>query len=93
MSFKSFFVDWGVYRNNRFYLVLQAFGVKSVVHAKKAKHHAAEKEQKRLHLPKIDRNYGEAPPFVVVVQGPPGVLSLRLMLHFHSRFCLFSHKF
>ncbi|CAA0172743.1 unnamed protein product [Arabidopsis thaliana] len=52
---------------------LKAFGVKSVVHAKKAKHHAAEKEQKRLHLPKIDRNYGEAPPFVVVVQGPPGV--------------------
>ncbi|CAL9213962.1 unnamed protein product [Arabidopsis halleri] len=51
----------------------KAFGYSSALRAKKSKSHAAEKDQKRLHLPKIDRTYGEAPPFVVVVQGPPGV--------------------
>ncbi|KFK23541.1 hypothetical protein AALP_AAs66918U000300 [Arabis alpina] len=34
-----------------------------------------EKEQKRLHIPTIDRTYdGQSPPpYIVVVQGPPGV--------------------
>ncbi|KAL9413501.1 hypothetical protein AB3S75_042063 [Citrus x aurantiifolia] len=34
---------------------------------------ATEKEQRQLHIPTIDRSYGEPPPYVVVVQGPPQV--------------------
>ncbi|RID48923.1 LOW QUALITY PROTEIN: hypothetical protein BRARA_I05396 [Brassica rapa] len=51
----------------------KAFSFTSAAKAKILKLHAAEKEQKRIHLPSIDRNYGDPPPFVVVVQGPPGV--------------------
>ncbi|XP_009118525.1 ribosome biogenesis protein BMS1 homolog [Brassica rapa] len=51
----------------------KAFSFTSAAKAKILKLHAAEKEQKRIHLPTIDRNYGDPPPFVVVVQGPPGV--------------------
>ncbi|CAH8391677.1 unnamed protein product [Eruca vesicaria subsp. sativa] len=51
----------------------RAFTVRSSVNAKTSKLHAVEKEQKRIHLPTIDRNYNDPPPFVVVVQGPPGV--------------------
>lgn len=35
--------------------------------------HATEKEQRRLHLPTVDRAIGEPPPYVVLVQGPPQV--------------------
>lgn len=83
----------GVYGENRLCLVLQAFGFNSAVRAKRSESRATEKEQKRLHLPTIDRTYGEPPPFVVVVQGPPGVLCFRLMWRFHSRIWLFSLKF
>ncbi|EOA39223.1 hypothetical protein CARUB_v10012207mg [Capsella rubella] len=51
----------------------KAFSFKSARRAQLAESHATEKEQKRLHLPKIDRTYGDPPPVVVVVQGPPGV--------------------
>ncbi|KAG2260227.1 hypothetical protein Bca52824_079521 [Brassica carinata] len=51
----------------------RAFAVKSAVKAKREKIRDAEKEQRRIHLPTIDRTYGEPPPFVVVVQGPPRV--------------------
>ncbi|CAH2038734.1 unnamed protein product [Thlaspi arvense] len=51
----------------------RAFAVKSGVKAKRLQARSAEKEQKRIHLPTIDRTYGEPPPFVIVVQGPPGV--------------------
>ena len=42
--------------------------------AKRSMMRTAEKEQRRLHIPTIDRSYGEPPPYVVVVQGPPQVL-------------------
>ncbi|KAJ4895376.1 P-loop containing nucleoside triphosphate hydrolases superfamily protein [Raphanus sativus] len=51
----------------------RAFADKSAVKAKREKMRDVEKEQRRIHLPTIDRNYGDPPPFVVVVQGPPGV--------------------
>lgn len=41
--------------------------------AKRLQSRATEKEQKRLHIPTIDRTTGEPAPFVVVVQGPPQV--------------------
>ncbi|KAJ1410469.1 Ribosome biogenesis protein BMS1/TSR1, C-terminal [Sesbania bispinosa] len=41
--------------------------------AKRLQSRAVEKEQRRLHVPIIDRSYGEPPPYVVVVQGPPQV--------------------
>lgn len=41
--------------------------------AKRLQSRAAEKEQRRLHVPTIDRSTGELPPFIVVVQGPPKV--------------------
>ena len=41
--------------------------------AKRLQSRTVEKEQRRLHVPVIDRAYGEPPPFVIVVQGPPQV--------------------
>lgn len=41
--------------------------------AKKLQARATEKEQKRLHVPTIDRSTGEPAPYVIVVQGPPKV--------------------
>ncbi|XP_042382538.1 ribosome biogenesis protein BMS1 homolog [Zingiber officinale] len=51
----------------------KAFAFNSAVKAKRLQSRAAEKEQRRLHVPTIDRSTGEQPPFVVVVQGPPKV--------------------
>lgn len=51
----------------------QAFAFTSSVKAKRLQSRATEKEQKRLHVPTIDRNIGEPAPFVIVVQGPPQV--------------------
>ncbi|KAL5060638.1 hypothetical protein RYX36_032242 [Vicia faba] len=51
----------------------KAFGFSSSKKVKQLQSRAVEKEQRRLHVPIIDRTYGEAPPFVIVVQGPPGV--------------------
>ncbi|KAL0323797.1 UNVERIFIED_CONTAM: Ribosome biogenesis protein BMS1 [Sesamum calycinum] len=48
----------------------KAFAFTSTVKAKRLQSRATEKEQKRLHVPKIDRTTGEPAPFVVVVQGP-----------------------
>ncbi|KAK4855734.1 hypothetical protein QYF36_010327 [Acer negundo] len=51
----------------------KAFAFTSSVKAKRLQSRAVEKEQRRLHIPTIDRSYGEAPPYVIVVQGPPQV--------------------
>ncbi|KAK6140790.1 hypothetical protein DH2020_025471 [Rehmannia glutinosa] len=51
----------------------KAFAFTSTVKAKRLQSRATEKEQKRLHVPTIDRTTGEPAPFVVVVQGPPQV--------------------
>lgn len=46
--------------------------------AKKLQSRTVEKEQRKLHVPTIERNYGEPPPFVVVVHGPPQVWEVRV---------------
>nr|KYP66001.1 hypothetical protein KK1_012279 [Cajanus cajan] len=51
----------------------RAFAFSSSNKAKRLQSRAVEKEQRRLHVPIIDRSYGEPAPFVVVVQGPPQV--------------------
>ncbi|KDP37695.1 hypothetical protein JCGZ_06352 [Jatropha curcas] len=51
----------------------KAFAFTSTVKAKRLQSRAVEKEQRRLHVPVIDRSYGEPPPYVVVVHGPPKV--------------------
>ncbi|KAJ8774790.1 hypothetical protein K2173_017236 [Erythroxylum novogranatense] len=51
----------------------KAFAFRSAVKAKRLQSRAVEKEQKRLHVPIIDRTYGEPAPYVVVVHGPPQV--------------------
>ncbi|XP_024157177.1 ribosome biogenesis protein BMS1 homolog isoform X1 [Rosa chinensis] len=51
----------------------KAFAFSSTVKAKRLQSRAVEKEQRRLHVPTIDRSYGEQPPFVVLVHGPPKV--------------------
>ncbi|KAL4178746.1 hypothetical protein AMTRI_Chr13g116660 [Amborella trichopoda] len=51
----------------------KAFAFRSSVKAKRLQSHASEKEQRRLHLPVIDRSTGEPAPYVVVVHGPPKV--------------------
>ncbi|XP_021906755.1 LOW QUALITY PROTEIN: ribosome biogenesis protein BMS1 homolog [Carica papaya] len=51
----------------------KAFAFRSAVKAKRLQSRAVEKEQRRLHLPTVDRSYGEPSPYVVVVQGPPQV--------------------
>ncbi|XP_073159506.1 uncharacterized protein [Henckelia pumila] len=51
----------------------KAFAFTSTVKAKRLQARATEKEQRKLHVPTIDRTTGEPAPFVVVVQGPPQV--------------------
>uniref|UniRef100_A0A7N0T9Q8 Bms1-type G domain-containing protein n=1 Tax=Kalanchoe fedtschenkoi TaxID=63787 RepID=A0A7N0T9Q8_KALFE len=51
----------------------KAFAFKSSVKARRLHTHSTEKEQRRLHLPTVDRAIGEPPPYVVLVQGPPQV--------------------
>lgn len=51
----------------------KAFSFNSNVKAKRLQSRTVEKEQRRLHFPTINHSYGEPPPFVVVVQGPPQV--------------------
>ena len=51
----------------------KAFAFSSSNKAKRLQSRAVEKEQRRLRVPVIDRSYGEPPPYVVVVQGPPQV--------------------
>ena len=49
----------------------RAFIFKSSSKAKKARTIAAEKQQRKLRVPVVDRQSNEPPPYVVVVQGPP----------------------
>ncbi|XP_073101345.1 uncharacterized protein [Elaeis guineensis] len=51
----------------------KAFAFSSSAKAKRLQSRASEKEQRRLHIPTIDRSTGEPAPFVVVVHGPPKV--------------------
>ncbi|XP_048236056.1 ribosome biogenesis protein bms1 [Ricinus communis] len=51
----------------------KAFAFNSSVKAKRLQSRAVEKEQRRLHVPTIDRSYGEPAPYVVLVHGPPQV--------------------
>lgn len=51
----------------------RAFIFSSRGKAKIQKARTAEKEQRRMHVPMIDRASEEPPPFTVLVQGPPGV--------------------
>lgn len=51
----------------------KAFAFSSTVKAKRMQNRASEKEQRRLHVPMIDRSTGEPAPYIVVVQGPPKV--------------------
>ncbi|KAL8129296.1 hypothetical protein V2J09_018451 [Rumex salicifolius] len=51
----------------------KAFAFRSNVKAKRMQSRTVEKEQRRLHIPTVDRSTGEDPPFVVVVHGPPQV--------------------
>ncbi|KAL6660092.1 hypothetical protein ACP70R_002214 [Stipagrostis hirtigluma subsp. patula] len=51
----------------------KAFAFRSAAKAKRLQARSAEIEQRRLHVPIMDRSIGEPPPFVVVVQGPPQV--------------------
>ena len=56
--------------------------------AKRLQARATEKEQKRLHVPTVDRSTGEPAPFVVVVQGPPKVIPMVSILFFTACFNL-----
>ncbi|KAK9932234.1 hypothetical protein M0R45_019480 [Rubus argutus] len=51
----------------------KAFAFSSTAKAKRLQSRSVEKEQRRLHVPTIDRSYGEQPPYVVLVHGPPKV--------------------
>ncbi|VFR02601.1 unnamed protein product [Cuscuta campestris] len=58
------------------------------VKAKRLQARDVEKEQRRLHVPKIDRATGEPAPYVVVVQGPPKVgksLLIRCLIKHYTR--------
>jgi len=49
----------------------RAFIFKSSSKAKRARTIAAEKQQRKLRVPIVDRQSNEPPPYVVLVQGPP----------------------
>lgn len=57
----------------------KAFAFSSTVKAKRLQSRSVEKEQRRLHVPTIDRSYGEQPPYVVLVHGPPKVYIVYLI--------------
>jgi hypothetical protein len=64
-------------------LELQAFSFRSSVKAKRLQAISAEKDQRRLHVPVIDRAAEEPPPYIVVVQGPPQVCSISCPVVFY----------
>ncbi|KAG0630203.1 hypothetical protein M758_1G161900 [Ceratodon purpureus] len=51
----------------------KAFTFNSAKKAKRLQARTAEKDQRRLHVPIVDRATGEPPPYVIVVHGPPQV--------------------
>ena len=63
----------------------QAFIFASGGRAKRERTRNAEKEQRRLHVPISENVTDEPPPFVVVVQGPPGVRILHGFPSFRSQ--------
>ena len=66
---------WKPSNQTTFAFFFQAFAFQSAAKAKRLQARSAEIEQRRLHVPIMDRSLGEPPPFVVVVQGPPQVRS------------------
>ncbi|KAJ4764305.1 P-loop containing nucleoside triphosphate hydrolases superfamily protein [Rhynchospora pubera] len=66
----------------------KAFAFTSSTKAKKLQSRTAEIEQRRLHMPVMDRSIGEPPPFVVVVQGPPQVgksLLIKCLVKYYTK--------
>ncbi|KAM1873072.1 hypothetical protein ACFX13_006958 [Malus domestica] len=51
----------------------KAFAYQSAGKAQRLHSRDVEKQQRRLHVPTIDRSYGEPAPYVVLVHGPPKV--------------------
>lgn len=51
----------------------KAFIFKSRGKAKIQRARTAEKDQRRMHVPAVEKNVEEPPPFTILVQGPPGV--------------------
>ncbi len=51
----------------------QAFAFNSGIRANRTIQRTLDKDQKRLHVPMVDRTPVEAPPIVIAVVGPPGV--------------------
>ena len=69
------------------YLSLQAFAPTSGRNANLQGRRKAEKDQTRLHVPRVDRTPDdEPPPVVVAVVGPPGVGKSTLMKSLVKRF-------
>ncbi|KAH7820486.1 putative ribosome biogenesis protein BMS1 [Monocercomonoides exilis] len=62
----------------------KAFGVRSGLHVMRQARRNADREQRRLHIPKVEHTLSlrEAPPLVVVVQGPPKVGKTTLIRSF-----------
>ena len=69
----------------------RAFIFKSSAKAKKARTVAAEKQQRKLRAPIVDRQVQEPPPFVVLVQGPPKCgksTVIRSLVKYYTRYTL-----
>ncbi|XP_078159429.1 P-loop containing nucleoside triphosphate hydrolases superfamily protein [Carex rostrata] len=66
----------------------KAFAFTSSTKAKRLQSRSVEIEQRRLHMPVMDRSIGEPPPFVVVVQGPPQVgksLLIKCLVKYYTK--------
>ncbi|GLI71471.1 hypothetical protein VaNZ11_016609 [Volvox africanus] len=66
----------------------KAFAFQSAKKAKAQQSRSAEREQRRLHAPILDKAAEEPPPFVVLVQGPPGVgksILIRCLVKHYTR--------
>lgn len=55
-------------------IISQAFAFNSGSRANKTIQRNLDKDQKKLHVPLVDRTPVEAPPVVIAVVGPPGVI-------------------
>lgn len=61
----------------------KAFAYQSTGKAQRLHSRDVEKQQRRLHVPTIDRSYGEPAPYVVLVHGPPKVSIITAIYFLH----------
>lgn len=69
-------------------VMVQAFALRSVAAAARQTRRRLDQEEKKQHVPLLDRTPDEPPPVLVAVVGPPGVgksTVIRSLVHHYTR--------